>query len=287
MLSTVLREGLDSRTPDSLLHLCNGGNIRRILFSCYTFLEVYHYDFDKGNLVRIRLKERRSETADVMSFVFDLGGQQLEYRPGQILHYELDALAFPDERGNRRHFTISSSPTEEGIVMFTTRIRGSGFKETLRQTPLGYELTCESPEGEFVLQEGETLLRHVFIAGGIGITPYRSILRCSADTNQPLNVLMLYFNRSSADIVFRRELEDISRQMPTFSFINVLAEPEKDWIGERGKLSEAVLQKFVPDPNGLYFWVSGPPGMVSTCRELLEQTGVKDESIRTDRFMGY
>ena len=79
--------------------------------------------------MRIRLKERRTETTDVMSFIFDLGGQRLDYRPGQILHYELDALAFPDERGNRRHFTLSSSPTEEGIVMFTTRMRGSGFKE--------------------------------------------------------------------------------------------------------------------------------------------------------------
>jgi len=238
--------------------------------------------------MRIRLKERRPETTDVMSFIFDLGGQQLEYRPGQILHYELDALAFPDERGNRRHFTISSSPTEEGIVMFTTRIRGSGFKETLRQAPMGYELTCETPEGEFILRQGETRLRHVFIAGGIGITPYRSILRHSVDMNEPLNVLMLYFNRSSADIVFRRELEGIARQMPTFSFVNVLTEPEEGWKGEQGKLGEAILRKLVPDPDdGSFYWVSGSPGMVSTCRELLELIGVKDQSIHTDRFMGY
>ena len=137
------------------------------------------------------------------------------------------------------------------------------------------------------MQEGETRLRHVFIAAGIGITPYRSILRYSADTDQPIDVLMLYFNRSSADIVFRRELEDLSREIPTFSFVNVLTEPEKDWIGEQGKLSETVLRKFVADPNGLYFWVSGPPSMVSTCRELLEQVGVNDQNIRTDRFMGY
>ncbi len=237
--------------------------------------------------MRIRLKERRPETTDVMSFIFDLGGQQLEYRPGQILHYELDALAFPDERGARRHFTISSSPTEEGIVMFTTRIRGSGFKETLRQAPIGYELTCESPEGEFIMQEGETQQRHVFIAAGIGITPYRSILRYAADMNEPFKVFMLDFNRSSADIVFRRELESIASQMPTFSFVNVLTEPEEGWTGEQGKLGEAILRKLLPDPDGLSFWVSGPPSMVSTCRELLEQIGVKDQSIRTDRFMGY
>ena len=237
--------------------------------------------------MRIRLKERRHETADVTTFVFHLGGQQLEYRPGQILHYELDALAFPDERGNRRHFSISSAPTEEGIVMFTTRMRGSGFKETLRKAPIGYELTCEIPEGEFILQQGEARLRHVFIAGGIGITPYRSILRYSADMNEPLNVLMLYFNRSSADIIFRRELEGIARQMPTFSLVNVLTEPEEGWKGEQGKLGEAILRRWVPDPDGLCFWVSGAPSMVGACRELLEQMGVKEQNIRADRFMGY
>jgi ferredoxin-NADP reductase len=238
--------------------------------------------------MRIRLKERRPESADVMSFIFDLGGQRLDYRPGQILHYELDALAFPDERGNRRHFTISSSPTEEGVVMFTTRMRGSGFKETLRQMPVGCELTCEIPEGEFIMREGETGLRHVFIAGGIGITPYRSILRYSADMNESINAHMLYFNRSSADIVFHRELEGITQQMPTFSFVNVLTEPEEGWKGEQGELGEAILRKLVPDPDdGSFYWVSGPPGMVSTCRELLKQFGVKDQSIRTDRFIGY
>ncbi len=237
--------------------------------------------------MRIYLKERRSETTGVMSFIFDLGGQQLDYRPGQILHYELDALAFPDERGNRRHFTISSSPTEEGVVMFTTRIRGSGFKETLRQAPIGYELTCETPEGEFILRQGETRLHHVFIAGGIGITPYRSILRYSVDMKEPLNVLMLYFNRSSDDIIFLRELEDIARQMPTFSQVNVLTEPEEGWKGEQGKLDEAILRTLVPDPDRMCFWVSGPPGMVSSCRGLLELIGVNEQSIRTDRFMGY
>ncbi len=237
--------------------------------------------------MRIRLKERRLETADVMSFIFDLGGQQLDYRPGQILHYELDSLAFPDERGNRRHFTISSSPTEQGIVMFTTRMRGSGFKETLRQAPIGYELACDTPDGEFILTDGETRLRHVFIAGGIGITPYRSILRYSSDMNEPLDALLLYFNRSSADIVFRRELEGIAEKIPTFSLVNVLTEPEEGWKGIRGKLDEAILRKLMPDTYESCFWVSGSPGMVSSCRELLERIGVNGQKIRTDRFMGY
>jgi glycine betaine catabolism B len=237
--------------------------------------------------MRIHLKERRSETTDVMSFIFDLKGQQLEYRPGQILHYELDALAFPDERGNRRHFTISSSPSEEGIVTFTTRMRGSGFKETLRQAPIGYEITCDDPEGEFILGQGETRWRHVFIAGGIGITPYRSMLRYAVDMGEPLNVLMLYFSRSSSDIIFKRELETIAVRMPTFSLVNVLTEHEAGWKGEQGKLGEAMLRKWVPDAERALFWLSGPPSMISAYRELLELIGIKEQSIRTERFMGY
>ena len=237
--------------------------------------------------MRIRLKERRPETPDVMSFIFDLNGQQFKYRPGQILHYELDALVFPDERGNGRHFTISSSPSEEGIVAFTTKIRGSGFKETLRQAPIGYELTCEDPEGEFIMGKAETRLRHVFIAGGIGITPYRSMLRYAVDMDEPLNVLMLYFSRSSSDIIFKRELENISGRMATFSLVNVLTKHEAGWKGEQGKFDEAMLRKWVPDAERVFFWLSGPPGMVSAYRELLELIGIKEKSIRTERFMGY
>jgi ferredoxin-NADP reductase len=237
--------------------------------------------------LRIRLKERIPETADVMSFIFDLGGQPPEYRPGQYIHYELDALAFPDERGNRRHFTISSSPTERGILMFTTKMRGSGFKETLRQASIGYELTCETPVGEFVMGKNEKHRRHVFIAAGIGITPYRSILRYAVDMNEPVNGLLLYFNRSSADIIFRQQLEDIVRQMSTFSLVNVLSGPEPGWKGEQGKLDEALFRKWVTDLDQSLFWISGPPAMVVAYKELLLQMGVEEEAIRIDKFLGY
>ena len=236
--------------------------------------------------MRVGLKERRSEATEVISFVFDLGGQAFEYRPGQYIFCELDALDFPDERGNRRHFTISSSPTEKGIVMFTTRIRGSGFKETLRHAPPGYEINIGTPLGRFVMPEGETR-RHVFIAGGIGVTPYRSILRCAADTKKPIDAVLLYFSHSSADVVFGLELEEIARQMPTLSLVHVLSDPEPGWKGEKGRLNEALLRKWVPHLDQQLFWISGPPPMVTAYKELVKQTGVGDEAIRTDSFAGY
>ena len=170
--------------------------------------------------------------------------------------------------------------------MFTTRMRGSGFKETLRHAPLGYELTVETPDGLFFMPEGEAR-RQVFITGGIGVTPFRSILRYAADTRAPISALMLCFNHASSDIVFREELESISRQMPTFSVMHVLSQPEDGWTGERGKLDELLLRKYVPDPAQSVFWISGPPPMVSAYRSLIEQIGVSDEAIQTDSFIGY
>ena len=130
-------------------------------------------------------------------------------------------------------------------------------------------------------------MRHVFIAGGIGITPYRSMLRYAMDKDEPLNVLMLYFSHSSSDIIFKRELENIAGRMPTFSLVNVLTEHEEGWKGEQGKLDEAMLRKWVPDAERVFFWLSGPPSMVSAYRELFELVGIKEQSIRSERFMGY
>ena len=236
--------------------------------------------------MRIRLKEKRPETSDVISFIFDLGGQPLSYTPGQFVFFELDALAFPDERGKRRHFTISSSPTESGIVMFTTRMRGSGFKETLRHAVPGYELTLETPRGGFVLPEGGSR-PHVMIAGGIGITPYRSILRHAADTRESLRATLLYFNRVEDDIIFRQELDSLRSQVRTLQVVHALDEPSSGWAGETGRLSEALLNKYVPNRQEPLFWLSGPPPMVNAYAEMLLSLRINADSIKKDSFTGY
>lgn len=236
--------------------------------------------------MRIRLKEKRPETSDVISFIFDLAGQPLSYIPGQFVFFELDSLAFPDERGKRRHFTISSSPTETDIVMFTTRLRGSGFKETLRQAEPGYELTMETPRGGFVLPEGDTR-PHVMIAGGIGITPYRAILRHAADSQRSLRATLLYFNRVESDIIFRQELDSLSSQIPTLRVVHALDEPTFGWTGESGRLSEALLNKYAQDRQEPRFWLSGPPPMVNAYAEMLLSLGINADSIKKDSFTGY
>ncbi len=237
--------------------------------------------------MRIRLLEKRQETGDVISFLFDLAGQALPFIPGQYVYYTLDSLDFPDDRGKQRHFTISSSPTEQGIVMFTTRIRGSGFKETLRHAEPGYELTCGTPAGKFVLPEEERM-RHIFLAGGIGITPYRSMVRYAADNDVPLEAILFTFNHSSADLVFREELDRISQQIPTFKPVHVLSSAGPDWPGERGRLDEDLLRKYAgEDLKSYLYWLSGPPPLIAADETLLQKIGIPRRAIHVDRFLGY
>src|SRR5262245_17554875 len=103
--------------------------------------------------MQVKLKERRQETPDIMTFVFDLGGQRFPYTAGQFAFFEVEALTAEDPRGKRRHFTVSSSPTEHDIAQFTTKLRGFGLKETLRNAPLGLEVSLEDARGRFILPE--------------------------------------------------------------------------------------------------------------------------------------
>jgi ferredoxin-NADP reductase len=237
--------------------------------------------------MRVWLKEKRPETADVMSFVFDLRGQALEYQPGQFAWYELDELAVPDVRGKRRHFTLSSSPTEKGVAMLTTRLRGSGFKETLRRAEPGYELTLESARGSFVLPEDDPPPSQVLVAGGIGVTPYRSMLRYAVDSHRPLRATFFYFNRTLADVIYKQELESMLASLPDVRLIYVLAEPPAGWAGESGHLTEALLRKYVPDLQQPNYWLSGPPPMVNAYAELIGSLGSDPEMVHKDNFTGY
>ena len=238
--------------------------------------------------MRVTLKEQRQETPDTMTFVFDLGGQPYSYTAGQFAFFELDKLAVEDERGKRRHFTLSSSPTEQGIVQITTKIRGSGFKETLRTASPGLELTLEDARGRFTLPDNVDLPL-VYLGGGVGVTPFRSTLRYVTDENLPHKITMLYSAQTSDQIVFHREFNLLPQENPNVNIILTVTDPSKDpnWQGETGRIDADKIKKYVKDiPNAL-FYTCGPPPMVQAIEELLKTMGVSEDRIRVERFMGY
>src|SRR5436190_345017 len=126
--------------------------------------------------MRATIKEKREVAKGTLLVLFDLDGADLDYRPGQYFWIELLDPPYRDEKGARRHITAVTSPTERGVIGLCTRLRESAFKRSLAELPVGSEVEIEPPKGTFVLPD-DSLRPLVFVAGGIGITPFRSMLR--------------------------------------------------------------------------------------------------------------
>ena len=224
--------------------------------------------------MQLTLIRKREETENVVSFFFT-SAEPIRWQAGQFLHYTLPHQN-PDSRGVERWFTIASAPHEEHI-MLTTRFsaQSSTFKTTLRAMQIGDIIEADSPEGDFVITDATK--DFVFIAGGIGITPYRSIILDLDRRNEPINILLLYANRTH-DIVFRNELDAIARKTKTFR-VRYSIEPER--------IDENFIRGASYDFRKPLYYVSGPEPMVQAFERMLWNMQIpKDKTIR-DYFPGY
>ncbi|MBI4040015.1 FAD-dependent oxidoreductase [Candidatus Daviesbacteria bacterium] len=228
--------------------------------------------------MKLTLTHRSPEVAGVETFVFQPEGP-LTWKAGQFIHYILPH-SNPDDRGSERWFTISSAPFE-GEVHITTRItspKGSSFKQALLNLTAGDVIEGEDPDGEFVIDPSTNSGQdYVFIAGGIGITPFRSILLDLDHNNQPIKVSLLYGNRDQ-NIVFKKELDELAIKHPSLK-IHYIIDPQK--------IDQDTIKQYIPDLNKPVFYVSGPEPMVEAMEKMLMDMGIKDENIKRDFFPGY
>lgn len=226
--------------------------------------------------MKLILKEKKQETPDVTTFIFE-PSEKLEWKAGQFLHYVLHHDK-TDDRGSDRWFTISSAPFE-GHVNITTRFnnqRSSTFKETLKNLKEGGEIEASEVDGDFIVDDPQKEM--VFIAGGIGVTPFRSILLQLDHEGKNLNIHLLYANRSEDNIPFKEEFESLAKKHPEFK-ITYIIDPEK--------LNEETLKKYLPDLAIPIFYVSGPEPMVDSLGETLKSLGVAEDRLKQDWFPGY
>src|ERR671927_103063 len=140
------------------------------------------------------IKEKREVAKGTLLVLFDLLGREVDFRPGQYFGVPLLDPPYDDEKGPRRHITVVTSPTERGVLGLCTRLRDTAFKKTLAELKVGDAVEVEQPKGDWALPE-DTSPSYVFVAGGIGITPYRSMLRYIADTGAPYRIALVYSNR--------------------------------------------------------------------------------------------
>ena len=225
--------------------------------------------------MKLTLVAKRSETEDVMSFVFR-SDAPLSWQPGQFLHYRLPHQE-PDERGITRYFTIASAPFEQHVVL-TTRFasgRSSSFKRALRQLPVGATIDVDAPDGDFVLAEPGQ--EHVLMAGGIGITPFRAILLELDHHQLPITATLLYANRTR-DFVYQAELDGLTSRHPRLA-VRYLVSP--------ARITDASIREGVVDLAKPVFHVSGPEPFVEAVGTMLAGLGVPDAHVKRDYFPGY
>ncbi len=225
--------------------------------------------------MKLKLAAKKIESPGVISFIFK-PQEPLVWKAGQFLHYVLNH-APTDDRGSDRWFTIASAPYERH-VMVTTRFaskKSSTFKKTLKALKVGDEIEVSDLDGDFTL--GDPKKEQVFIAGGIGITPFRAILKQAAHDGKRLRVTLLYANRNKI-AAYQKELELLAAKNPNLK-IHYLVSPQR--------IDKDTIQGLVPDLKKPLFYISGPEPMVEGVGKMLQQLGVPSKRIKQDWFPGY
>ena len=235
--------------------------------------------------MKAKIRETRTVAQETLMVVFALEGPRPDFRPGQYFFVTLPDRGYHDEKGLRHHFSVVTSPTEPEVLGLATRLRDSAFKKTLRELPVGTEVEVEEPKGSFVLPE-ETTRPLVFIAGGIGITVFHSMLRYIADTKLPYRVTLVYSNRDQAGTPFLDELKGFEQQIPGFHLILTMTQ-DPAWSGEKRKIDAEFLREHLGDLDGFTFLIAGPPAMATAVTESLQTAGVTEGHLFTDNFTGY
>ena len=235
--------------------------------------------------MRATIKEKREVAKGTVLAIFDLGGEHVEYRPGHYFWVELPDRGHQDEKGLRRHISIVTSPTEHGVLGLATRIRDTAFKRTLAELEVGDEVTVEEPKGSFVLPE-DTSRDYVFVAGGIGITVFRSMLRYIADTGEPYRITLVFSNRDRESSAFLDEIQEFEERIPALRVVLTMTDDE-GWDGDTRRIDEAMLRDHLGTLDGYVFLIAGPPGMAKGVEQMLKDAGVDEERVLADSFSGY
>jgi ferredoxin-NADP reductase len=235
--------------------------------------------------MQARIREKRQVAEATLLVVFDLLGQEVDIRAGQYFWVTLLDPPYDDEKGPRRHLSVVTSPDERGVLGICTRVRASAFKRSLAELPVGASVEVEAPKGDFTLPD-ETDLPYVFVAGGIGITGFRSMLRTIADRNLPHRVTLVYSNRDRASAPFLDELSELERSHDNIRVVITMTGDE-GWCGERRRIDPEMLRDHLGDLDAYRYLLAGPPAMVEAVTEKLRAAGVPEERVRGERFSGY
>src|SRR5262249_24225275 len=231
---------------------------------------------------------KREELAEgTMAFHF-IKATDFQFRAGQAIDLTLLNPPETDTEGNTRTFSIASAPFD-GDLMIATRMRDTAFKRVLRNAAPGLPVKIDGPSGSFVMHR-KAEKQAVFLAGGIGITPFLSIIRQAEHDRAPQQLYLFYSNRRPEDAAFLDLLSDAAKRNPNFHLIVPMTEMDKshrEWNGETGFINKDMLAKHLSSLQGPIYYLAGPPAMVAAMRSMVTEAGVDEDDIRSEEFSGY
>jgi ferredoxin-NADP reductase len=225
--------------------------------------------------------EMIQRTSDVLSIRFERPSD-LDYLPGQFMFVDL----MVGERTLRKHFTLSSSPSECEFIEITKRLTGHEFSNALAALNVGDVVSLEAPFGKFTLER--LFKKTLFLTGGIGITPIRSMIRYATDTHYETEMILLYSCRDEDNIPFREEFEELQNINPRLKVYNTLTRPESNWDGLVGRITGEMIQRVAPDYYDRVSFVSGPINMVNHMLSILtNDLKLPKNKVKYEYFPGF
>jgi ferredoxin-NADP reductase len=242
----------------------------------------------KGKEYMLPFIKKVPEAEQTYSFYFDTSETDFTFLPGQYIRITIPHEK-PDDRGTSRFFTISSSPTHRGYITITSRTLQYSFKKALLNLKPGTKVKIFAPLGKFILDETDTTPK-VFLAGGIGITPFHSMITYAAAKNLPLQLTLIASAATTQELIFYQELTSLSVQYPNSKIIYTITHPSQakhPWHGEVGRISAAVLKKYIPTKNTSKYYIVGSQSFIEGMKALLQNMNISEENIFTEDFPGY
>lgn len=237
--------------------------------------------------IHTHLLRSESVAEGTMAFHF-VKPPAFDFRAGQSIDLTLLNPPETDAEGNTRAFSIASAPFESDL-MIATRMRDTAFKRVLGKASPGLEVKIEGPSGSFVLHR-KAEKPAVLLAGGIGITPFLSIIRQATHDKAAHQIYLLCSNRRPEDAPFLDVLEEAAHRNPNFHLIATMTQmgsSHREWSGRTGFITSEMLLEHLPAIQGAIYYLAGPPAMVTAMRGILAGANIDEDDIRTEEFSGY
>jgi glycine betaine catabolism B len=244
----------------------------------------------------VLLEKQKYNETDVMSFKFSKQDieqkKELDYISGQYAFFDIGGV-YNDPEGPIRHFTIASSPTEN-FIMISTRIRDTPYKKRLSSLEEEKaKVKVRGPMGKFILHEDYSKPA-VLLSGGIGVTPFRSMIKYATDKQLPIKIVMFDSNRDETNILYKNEFDECLKTNKNLKIIYTITgegqPPLGHWEGEAGRIDKTMITKYVSEDelNKSIFYICGPPAMLNALQNILnEKLRIPKDRVKIEEFTGY